>query len=55
MTEREFNKALEAYLTEGYITCEDYEGMNDYQVYTIQAIKRARKRLKAGELKAKAK
>lgn len=47
MPDKDFNRVLEKYLTEGYMDCEEYEAMNEIQVIIIQAIKRARKRIKA--------
>jgi len=47
MSDKEYNRVLEVYLTEGYLRVEEWERMDDTQQYVIQAIKRARKRLKA--------
>lgn len=51
MEKKKFNGVLEAYLTENYMTCDDYEEMDEMQVMIIQAIKRARARLKAKQIK----
>ena len=47
MVEKEFNNVLEKYLVEGYMTPDEYERMDEGQVFIIQAIKRARKRIKS--------
>ena len=47
MTDKEFNLVLEKYLVEGFVSSDEYERMNEVQVIIIQAIKRARKRIKA--------
>jgi hypothetical protein len=46
MSEKEFNRVLEVYLTEGWMQSEEYEAMDDMQRYVVQAIKRARARIK---------
>lgn len=47
MPDKEYNRVLETYLTDGYLRAEEWEAMSDLQQTIIQAIKRARKRLKA--------
>ena len=46
MERLEFNKLLDNYLTTGEMLSTDYEFLDDYQVYTIQELKRAFARLK---------
>lgn len=45
MERLEFNKVLDRYLTENLISSEAYENLDEYQMYTIQELKRAYKRL----------
>jgi hypothetical protein len=45
MKDREFNKVLDKYLTEGTMLSEDYENLDDLQKYVIQSLKRAFKRI----------
>jgi len=44
--DKDFNRVLEKYLVEGYMDCEEYEEMDEGQIFVIQSIKRARARLK---------
>lgn len=46
MPKKEFDRVLEVYLTEGFLRVEEWEEMDDLQKMIIQAIKRARNRLK---------
>lgn len=46
MDKKDFDRVLEQYLVEGWISSEDYEKMDEMQTYVIQAIKRARSRIK---------
>jgi uncharacterized membrane-anchored protein len=46
MPDKDFNRVLEVYLVEGWMTPEDYEAMDSNQIMIVQAIKRARQRLK---------
>ncbi len=47
LTDKDFNKAIDRYLTQGDMDSEAYESMSDAQKDVIQCIKRANKRIKA--------
>ena len=52
MERKEWNKVLDYYLINNDMSCDDYEGLDEAQVYCIQEIKKARKRLnKSSETK----
>ena len=52
MERKQWNQVLDHYLTSNDMSCDDYEALDEMQVYTIQEVKKAQKRLnKSKEIK----